>query len=260
MAIERIVPGTVEWEAYYANHISRYMFAQRILDQGKATNILDAACGVGYGTHFLATHTAAAKITGVDRSAEALAVAGTQFNHANIAFITDDCHTLQAASAYGPFDTIVSFETLEHLPKPEDFLNSCYRELKNGGTIIVSTPNKTVSSPEQLNWEFHEKEYTAGEFYQLMTAAGFTNIQLYGQQFSMKGKIKNEIRSDLNRLFSNPFVRAGRWVQAALRGHKPVPVLPESLDDFEIRSFQDTLACEAEGTNGPFVLIVTAQK
>ena len=27
MAIERIVPGTNEWDAFYENHINRYQFA-----------------------------------------------------------------------------------------------------------------------------------------------------------------------------------------------------------------------------------------
>ncbi len=31
MAIERIVPGTKEWDAFYANHILRYQFASQVL-------------------------------------------------------------------------------------------------------------------------------------------------------------------------------------------------------------------------------------
>jgi hypothetical protein len=54
MAIERIVPGTKEWDAFYANHIFRYQFAANILKEDSIAKLLDAACGVGYGSAFLA--------------------------------------------------------------------------------------------------------------------------------------------------------------------------------------------------------------
>jgi SAM-dependent methyltransferase len=196
----------------------------------------------------------------VDRSVEALKIAEANFSSPQIKFLEDDCHTLQAASAYGMFDTVVSFETFEHLPKPIDFLNACFNNLKPAGKIIISTPNKSVSSPEQLNWEYHEKEYTASELYDCLVKAGYKNIQLYGQQFNLKGKIKNEVRGELNSLFSNPFVRAGMWLQAKLKGHKPKPVLKETIDDFEIVRYDNPGECESKGIDGPFVLIAVAVK
>lgn len=260
MAIERIVPGTKEWEAFYANHILRYQFAANILKNDKAVSLLDAACGVGYGSAYLAKQIDASTIVAIDRSADALEVAHANFSSPAIKFLADDCQTLQAASAYGAFDAVVSFETFEHLPKPMDFLAACYNNLKPSGKIIISTPNKSVSSPQQLNWEYHEKEYTASELYTCLEEAGYKNIRVYGQEFTMKGKIKNEIRGDLNRLFSNPFVRAGLWLQAKLKGYKPMPVLKETIDDFEIVSYECPADCEAKGTDGPFVLIATAFK
>lgn len=260
MAIERIVPGTIEWDAFYANHILRYQFAAKVLKDDKAITLLDAACGVGYGSAYLAKQIDASNIVAIDRSADALKVAEANFSSPKIKFLTDDCHTLQAAAAYGMFDTIVSFETFEHLPKPIDFLAACYNNLKPSGKIIISTPNKSVSSPEQLNWEYHEKEYTASEFYDCLQKAGYQNIKVYGQQFNLKGKIKNEVRGELNRLFSNPFVRAGIWVQAKLKGYKNKPVLKETIDDFEIVLYERPEDCEDKGTEGPFVLMAVATK
>ncbi|MES2848586.1 MAG: methyltransferase domain-containing protein [Bacteroidota bacterium] len=260
MAIERIVPGTKEWEAFYANHILRYQFASQILNGSTTKSLLDAACGVGYGSEYLSKQPGIEKVVAIDRSAEALKIAAAHFNSAKINFLQDDCHTLEAAEKYGLYDAVVSFETLEHLPRPADFLSSCFANIKSNGKIIISTPNKSVSSPEELNWEYHEKEYSATEFFEVLSQAGFKNIQLYGQQYNLKGKIKNEVRGDLNKLFSNPFVRAGRWLQGRLKGHTNTPILKETIDDFEIVRYNEPADCERLGINGPFVLIAVAEK
>ena len=260
MAIERILPGSIEWDAFYANHILRYQFAADIIDQTTVNCLLDAACGVGYGSAYLAKQPGIKKIVAIDRSQEALKVANTHFKDSKISYLQDDCHTLAAASKHGMYDVIVSFETLEHLPEPMDFLRSCFNYLNPEGKIVISTPNKSVSSPEQLNWEYHETEYTAKEFYQLLQTTGFKNIKLYGQQLNLKGKIKTEIRGDLNRLFSNPFIRTGIWLQSKLKGYKQQPILKETIDDFEFVAFDNPTDCDLMGNEGPFVLLAVAVK
>lgn len=260
MGIERIEPGTMEWEAFYANHIVRYQFAEKYITGKNITRLLDAACGVGYGAKYLSSVIAESTITAVDRSAHALQIANKKFSNKNLEFLEDDCHTLAAAAQKGPYGCVVSFETLEHLPKPEAFLKACHHNLSGKGLLIISTPNKMVSSPDSLEWEFHEKEYTAAEFYCLLESSGFVNIKIFGQQLNLKGKIKNEIRSDLNRILSNPFVRAGAWIQQKIRGTKQRPALKETTDDFEMVSFENASAADSLGKNGPFVLLAVAEK
>ena len=41
------------------------------------------------------------------------------------------------------FDVVVSGETIEHLFEDVDFLDECYRVLKKGGILIITTPNLT---------------------------------------------------------------------------------------------------------------------
>lgn len=260
MAIERITPGTIEWDSFYANHIFRYEFAFEKLKALHQINLLDAACGVGYGANYLSKLNGS-QITAIDSSDEALSAAEKNFKEDNIRFIKDDCLTLANAAKYGMYDVIVSFETLEHLPFPEKFLKQSFENLNTSGFLIVSTPNQLVSSPDNiLNWAYHEKEYTASAFFNLLLSAGFKNIQLYGQQFNQKGKIKNEIRADLNRLWSNPLVRVGRYLQKVFRGINFEPVLKETIDDFELISFKDSSDCDRLNLQGPFVLIAIAEK
>src|SRR5687767_12169555 len=97
MAVERIVPGTPEWESFYANHIVRYRFAVNHLSPLKPAKILDIACGVGYGSRTL-TETGAS-ITGADISAEALQIAKKYFEHESVLFIHDDCEKMTASTS-----------------------------------------------------------------------------------------------------------------------------------------------------------------
>ena len=260
MAIERIVPGTIEWEAFYANHICRYQFAKEQIDKINATKILDAACGVGYGSFFLGSDESL-KITAIDRSAEALDIAIKKFTRNNINFLEDDCHTLINASGSALFDCIVSFETLEHLPHPDLFIKSCYSNLKKDGQLIISTPNQLVSSPDgKLDWEFHEKEYTPYELYEILLVAGFSDIKIFGQEMTAVGKMRDQFRAELNKINSNPFVRIGKKIQSILKGHQYTAVLPEQLEDFEIKSYNALEDISNLGTKGPFVLIAICKK
>lgn len=258
MAIERIVPGTVEWEAYYQNHITRYEFAAKRLRQKQAETVLDAACGVGYGSEYLCKQISSVKVIGIDRSDDALAVANKYFKNDNNHFLQDDCHTLHAAAAFGLFDAIVSFETLEHLPNPEKFAKNAFGNLKNKGTLIISTPNQLVTSPNNnLNWKYHEKEYKPEELIQTLEKAGFNEIELYGQRLTLFGRFRQQIRAELNIIHSNPYIRLGIWMQKVLRNKKPTSILPEQKEEIEIVKYSVSDLNE-EGVNGPFVLIAIA--
>ena len=82
VAPERLVPGTVEWTVYNCEHRQRYeFFAPRCHN----LKILDAACGVGYGSHILAK-SGAHWVTGVDVSVEAINYAKQHYALPNVTF------------------------------------------------------------------------------------------------------------------------------------------------------------------------------
>ncbi len=58
------------------------------------------------------------------------------------------------------FDTIVSFQVIEHIKNDHLFLKEIYRLLKKGGKAIISTPNRLMSLSRN---PWHEREYTAEE-------------------------------------------------------------------------------------------------
>ena len=256
MHIERIIPNTKEWSLYYSNHICRYIFAKEQLKQKKG--ILDIACGVGYGSKYLAEH-GFLDITGVDINKEALNTASKNFNDKTIKYIQDDANNIKNI-VNSKFNGIISFETIEHIKNPSSFLKSIYSLLNNNYPLIISTPNVLVTGHQsKADQRFHEKEYTPGEFYDLIKNVGFSDIKLYGQQFTNIGKLRNNIRHELNILNSNPFQRIGMWFQSKIRKYEYEYPLPEHLEDFEIIEYSIN-ECEKMGKSGPFTLIITSVK
>ena len=260
MAFERIEPDTKEWAAYYGNHISRYMFAATKLQELGKRHVLDAACGVGYGAQHLA-EAAGVSVVAVDRSSRALQIATGRFSHPRVIFCRDDCHTLAHCGGYAPFDAVVSFETVEHLSRPGEFLARCRAMLAPDGVLVASTPNRSATKHgRERDWEYHQREYTAADLLSLFCSAGFAGVTLYGQRLTALGRFRGEIRAELNVLRFNPVVRAGSWLQRVVRGWRFLPsALPEQVDDFEIVPFPSAEGCDALGEQGPFALVVLAR-
>lgn len=115
------------------------------LDAGRdiaGKNVLEVACGHGGFSCWLATRpTPPQQLVAADFSAVAVRTArGLGAVHApairwEIADIQQLCHRDEA------FDTVISCETLEHVPSVRGALSELVRVLKRGGRLFVTTPN-----------------------------------------------------------------------------------------------------------------------
>ena len=150
--------NTDYWNKYYYEHKERYDFASKFC-RGKS--VLDAACGTGYGSEILAEK-GAIDVTGVDISSEAIDEAKKYYQHPKLQFIELDVLNLDSLGK--KFDMVVSFETIEHLAKPDKFLKQVHLILKPEGTFICSSPNRNYSSRNQTENPYHLSEMTYKEF------------------------------------------------------------------------------------------------
>ena len=167
---ERIVPGLTPL-AVFREHEARYLFAGKYV---RAQRVVDVASGTGIGSYYLLTAGARSCI-GVDVSLPSLQFAAG--NYQPCSFVACDAQRLCLADSVA--DVVVSFETLEHLNDPRQFLVECRRILRPGGLLVCSTPNHPVYRWGGRN-PFHVREFTAAEF---LALAGeiFSDCSLYVQ-------------------------------------------------------------------------------
>jgi 2-polyprenyl-3-methyl-5-hydroxy-6-metoxy-1,4-benzoquinol methylase len=133
---------------------------ERIADRLKPGMVmLDAACGTGYGTDWLASHGPQAQ--GLDLSEKAVEYATHRYPH--LKFTVGS--VLELPFPDNTFDAITSVETIEHVPGAEKMVSEMHRVLKPGGWWYVTTPvHGHCMSP------YHVKEYTQAEFAELLGA------------------------------------------------------------------------------------------
>src|SRR5438552_18667808 len=81
---ERIVPDETS-PGIVALHLKRYEFAA---PRCRGADVLDAGCGVGYGSAFLGE--VAARVVGVDRDEPAIAYARARYGRTNVEFRVAD--------------------------------------------------------------------------------------------------------------------------------------------------------------------------
>lgn len=161
-------------------HQARYHLALRYIQPGH--RILDAACGAGYGSHYMAANSMCESVVGIDVSPEALQWAEEYFRSDKITFVQGDLTTAFAERLpHRQYDLITSFETLEHLADDRGFLTQLRQLLKPGGYLLLSCPNEDLVPWREANNPYHFRHYRTAELTQLLQEQGFHVVDHYSQ-------------------------------------------------------------------------------
>lgn len=159
------------------DHRERYRWACERLPEGAA--LLDAGCGVGYGSALLSAK--AASVVGVDASDEAIAFADRHWSNEKITFGRQDLHFLHFDAEQPLFDAAVCFECIEHLAVPELFLLRLRQYLKPGAPLLLSVPFETMRPFHPHLNPYHFMHYTLNDLHGLLARAGFVSEEVHSQ-------------------------------------------------------------------------------
>ncbi len=148
---------------FVAEHLHRYALA---LEFAKNCDVLDVACGEGYGSALLTK--VARSVIGVDCDAPTIAHAWAKYRAKNLQFAEGRVEKLPLPAS--SVDLVVSYETLEHLEDHDAMMKEIKRVLRPGGRLLISTPNskpyRKVSG--KLN-PFHLRELDLPGFTKLLS-------------------------------------------------------------------------------------------
>jgi SAM-dependent methyltransferase len=175
---ERLVPAFYPGHTLQ-EHAARYVFAANYC---KGKDVLDVASGLGYGTDYLRRY--GAKTVGLERDDDAVRYSAEQYPSSK--YVKGNAEQMPEDWTE-TFDVIVSFETIEHLQNPEQFVREVSRCLRPQGLFICSTPNKGINLLQGNN-PFHVKEFTLPEFCRLIECR-LRISATYGQSFHSRSYV-----------------------------------------------------------------------
>ncbi|HEV2622851.1 MAG TPA: methyltransferase domain-containing protein [Frateuria sp.] len=178
---ERYVPtelGEIRHE-----HLHRYAWCTALV-AGK--DVLDIACGEGYGSAILARF--GRSVLGVDISEDAVQHAATQYGkYSNLGFKVGNAAEIPLPD--DSVDVVVSFETIEHHDRHSEMLREIRRVLRKDGFLVISSPNRVVYTELAGHHnEFHVKELDFAEFDAVLREQ-FDSIRYFGQRLAVGSSI-----------------------------------------------------------------------
>ena len=160
----------------------RQLFAYLEVKKYITGDVLEVGCGDAYGTKLLVplakTYTAVDKFKSENISKQE----GVNFIQMNV----PPFEVLESNS----FDTIISFQVIEHIEDDKYFLKEIQRLLKPGGKFIFTTPNKKMSLTRN---PYHIREYIMSEYKDLCSVfGGFELKGVFGDEKVMEYFEKNK--------------------------------------------------------------------
>jgi SAM-dependent methyltransferase len=166
---ERTLPDVPAENYWFRRHLVVYEW---IAERCAGLEVVDMACGEGYGTDVLARR--ARRVTGVDANPDAYEHARAKYTRPGVRFARDLIETYVQ-----PCDAVVFLQTIEHVKEPQRVL-AHFKAMAD--VVYVSTPNLLTLAPpgaDKSDNPWHLREYRAREFRELCEGV-FDRVELYG--------------------------------------------------------------------------------
>jgi SAM-dependent methyltransferase len=166
---ERTLPDVPAENYWFRRHLAVYEW---IAARVAGLEVVDMACGEGYGTEVLSRR--ARRVTGVDANPDAFEHARVKYTRPGVSFVRDLIETY-----IEPSDAVVFLQTIEHVKEPERVL-AHFKAM--APVAYVSTPNLLTLAPpgaDKSDNPWHLREYRAREFRALCESV-YDRVELFG--------------------------------------------------------------------------------
>ena len=166
---ERTMPDVPAENYWFRRHLAVYEW---IAERCAGLDVVDMACGEGYGVEALARR--ARRVTGVDANPQAYEHARLKYTRPGVRFERDMVERYSERC-----EAVVFLQTIEHVQDPEAVLRR-FKEMCR--TVYVSTPNLLTLAPpgaKKSGNPWHLREYRAQEF-QALCASVCERVELLG--------------------------------------------------------------------------------
>lgn len=180
----------------------------------KITSLLDIGCADGLMLNLLSQGLAISLSVGIDSSRELLK---TNLNP-DIRMIQTQAEKLPFRNE--EFEVIIATAVIEHLSQPTKMIQECYRLLKKGGLLIITTPvpfwDKIARKTGLLKEKGHQKTFSLSALKALLTSQDFKILKAEKFMFSPVGfpgeeKIERILKkSPFNLLLANQIIISGK--------------------------------------------------
>jgi SAM-dependent methyltransferase len=176
----------------FQRHLAAYRLCAPHLPDG---SVLDLGCGIGHSYRELEPRVS----VGVDIEPSVL--------------VGQDRETLVADMRALPFerasfDSVISVQSIEHVPDPENAMAEVARVVRPGGRAVFVTPNRlTFGRAHEIIDPYHYVEFDASEL-RILSEQFFAHVEVIGLHGSLRYvELFDAERRDLDRLLALDPVR-----------------------------------------------------
>jgi SAM-dependent methyltransferase len=230
---ERVASPEAGFNPTWQRHVAAYKLSEPHLGEGR---VLDLGCGVGHSFHLLAPR----ETVGVDIDRGALEGQDRET-------VVADMRELPFPD--GSFPSVLSVQSLEHVPDPDRVVDEVGRVLTEDGVAVFVTPNRlTLGRPDEIIDPYHYVEFDAEQL-RALCARRFEDVEvlgIFGSERYME--IFDAERATLDRLLGRDPLRLRRLVPMRAkqklydlmlnryRGEHDPRAVAIDADDFELRA------------------------
>ncbi|MFA6082418.1 MAG: class I SAM-dependent methyltransferase [Patescibacteria group bacterium] len=195
--------SAIPW--YYAQHKDEYDYAKKLISE--SDHVLSIGSGNGYFSKLIPTK----KYVGLEINKEAA--------KQNPQILIEDIAT-HAKSNAEKYDVVCSFQVLEHIENPREFLQSAVKCLKKGGTLIMSVPSEDSYVGEIINGALnlpphHQTRWTDGALAGIATLFNLEMKDIYHETLPPT-QYKLYLRTIFMKSFYKLFWRKQRVVDTSI--------------------------------------------